>query len=140
MPENPLELVLVHELEEAFRGRHDGMLGIAPRREGVRRLLGNDRHARHRDARLRRERTDDPVELGRFGLGDETGAGRRQHHPVREEVREQVHAAGEYESENRPLGAAHELADAHEEDGHERHEEDDLERVHAQTSVVCSSR
>ena len=103
---------------ELLRETHgDGDGGVVRVAAGGKRIglrLVHQKHARHRQAGAGGQVGDEVIEIGRAVAIDLMDAVHRQHHAVTIPVREQVHAGGDDQRDQRAGLAADQEADAHE--------------------------
>ena len=125
------DLLAAEVAQQAGGGGHGGMLGIAPRGEGVGLLLVDQVDARHRQAGALRQLMDDVEKLGRVLRPDFLGVGHAQDHLVAVPVGKQVHAQRGDEGDHEAGLASHQVT-GHEEEARQRGEQEGgLEVIHA---------
>ena len=135
--DHPFELAVVEVPQDAFRGRHGRMRGIAAGRERVRRRLRDDIDTRHRQARPLRQACDDSVEpmVGPHFLR----AVHAEDHLVREPVRHEVGQRRQEEAEDEALSAAKRLAQKHQKRAHRAEEQRRFHRIRHESILIPQS-
>ena len=128
--EDALEFLRRHQPKDARRHAHDGVVGIAPRGEGIRLLVGRDRDRRHRQTRSFPKAVHHRIQVGRLRGGDDARAVRAQDHRSGRPVHEEVHRTGEHERENHPGLPTDRSADGDEEGSEPRHQHEHFEVTH----------
>ena len=129
------QLLLIQDLQDAFRHRDGSMLLVPTGGERVGLRRRHHVQPRHRHPRLLRELADDPVEPRRFLLGYRTRPGDLQDDLVAPPVAREVDRDGDEKEEEHPVGAAPEvplpehIADEEQKRGQNPHEEKGLHRV-----------
>ena len=114
------QLALVEDAQDAGGCSDDGVVRVAARRKGVGRLVVNNEDLGHGHLGKPGDFLDDAVKLRRLLLRDLMRAGHAQRQFVREEVRDEVHDAGEDQRDERHARTAQHVAHTDQQAGQAR--------------------
>ena len=142
MGEHAAQFVVVQRFHDAGGHGDSRVLGIASRRERVRRPRMDHADLRHRKLGLLREFLDETEELRRLRTGNLLGTVRGEHHLVAVPIRNEIHPEGKDEHDDHALLAAEAASDDDKQRGQKRHQDRGLECVHdgSETSLYSMNK
>jgi len=111
MGHDPGQFLVGEEPHDAGRGGNSGMLRVATGGKGVRAVVLNDVHLRHRQSGTPGKGSHDPVETGVVTLLDRLRPVHPEHDLVGEPVGKKVHPPGQQKGCRHPPSAADCAAD-----------------------------
>ncbi len=129
--DDALGLVAVHEVHQAPRDAHHGVLGVAAGGERIGLLMRSDRHLRHRQPGPLPQAIDHVVQLRRLLAGHDLGAVGAQRHLPGIEVHDEAHDRRDRQREQHAVVPAEHAPDDAEHRHHAGQQHEDLDVAHA---------